>query len=126
MHELSIAMSLVDIACEELERLGNPRVAALHVRIGPLSGVVGDALTFSFGLATDLTPLQGARLQIETTPIVARCTDCDGERTIPSVQSLVCPECGRPATDIIGGREMELVALELEDDLSEEYVAAHR
>lgn len=38
MHELSIAMALVEMASEKLETLGAVRVEALHLRLGPLSG----------------------------------------------------------------------------------------
>ena len=39
MHELSIALSILDLAAEEAERQGG-RVAAVHLKLGPLSGVV--------------------------------------------------------------------------------------
>jgi hydrogenase nickel incorporation protein HypA/HybF len=125
MHELSIAMSLVDVASEEAGRLGSAHVTALHLRIGPLSGVVADALLFSFGLAAEGSPIADAQLVIEETPIVAHCESCDAQRTIPSAQALRCPICSTPVTSLIGGREMELVGLEIED-LPTPYVAAHR
>ena len=46
MHELSIAVSMVEMASEEALRLGAVRVNALHLKLGPLSGVVKDALLF--------------------------------------------------------------------------------
>ena len=36
MHELSIAMSIVDIAGEEAERRGHSCITAVHVKLGPL------------------------------------------------------------------------------------------
>jgi Zn finger protein HypA/HybF involved in hydrogenase expression len=45
MHELSIAMSMVETAREEAERRG-VQVTAVHLRLGALSGVVKDALFF--------------------------------------------------------------------------------
>lgn len=116
VHELSIAMSLVDVACEQAESLG-ARIEALHVRLGPLSGVVVEALAFSFTLACDGTPIAGARLVIETMPIVARCTTCSADRVIASAQHLHCPVCGDFTPDLIGGRELELFALEVEEDV---------
>jgi len=67
MHELSIAMSLVDTICEELPKLGAVVVRAVHVRIGALSGVVPDALTFAFDVAADGSRIAGARLDVECT-----------------------------------------------------------
>jgi hydrogenase nickel incorporation protein HypA/HybF len=67
MHELSIALELVDLASAEAERLGEITVVALHVRIGPLSGVLSDALRFSFDVAAAGTVIEGARLEIDRT-----------------------------------------------------------
>ena len=65
MHELSIAMSIVEIASEEAQRQGSARVEAVHLKLGALSGVVKDALLFSWDLACEDTPIAGARLAIE-------------------------------------------------------------
>jgi Zn finger protein HypA/HybF involved in hydrogenase expression len=65
MHELAIAIGLVEAICDELPRLGAVRVTAARVRVGRLSGVVPDALTFAFTVAADGTAIAGARLVIE-------------------------------------------------------------
>src|SRR5689334_2213828 len=84
MHELSIAMALVDLACEASDRLRVTKIDALHVSIGPLCGVVEDALAFSFELAAAGTPVEGARLVVQQAPLRAFCVSCNEERTIPS------------------------------------------
>ena len=68
MHELSIAVSLVDLACEEMERRQLDRILALHLRVGAMSGVVKDALVFSFGIAAAGTSVEGTSLNVEDTP----------------------------------------------------------
>jgi len=113
VHELSIALSLVDVAGEQGARHGG-RVQVVHVRLGPLSGVVKDALVFSFDVATRGTPLEGSRLLIEDVPLVVYCPDCHAEREIASPQALVCDLCGRPTPDVRSGRELQLVALEVD------------
>jgi hydrogenase nickel incorporation protein HypA/HybF len=115
MHELSIVLSLIDRATEELKRLGDVRIDALHLRIGPLSGVVEDALRFSWDLATEGTAVAGARLEIEAVPLVVRCDRCEAERELPSVQNFRCPVCDAPTHDVVSGRELELRALEVSD-----------
>jgi hydrogenase nickel incorporation protein HypA/HybF len=121
MHEMSIAMALVDLAGEEKARLGEVRIDALRVRLGPLAGVVREALSLSFEVATAGTELDGARLDIEETPIVAFCASCGVERVIASAQHLHCPACGTPTPDIRGGRELQLTAMEIT-----EHAPAHR
>lgn len=116
MHELSIAMSLVDAACEEADGLDAGRITALYLRLGPLSGVVKDALLFSFDVAAADTQIAGARLVIEDMPVVIMCPSCNEERQIESVQRFRCPACGVPAPNVIGGRELELFAMEIDDD----------
>ena len=69
------------MATEEVERLGGRRVTALHLKLGSLSGVVKEALTFSYDIACQDTPLEGSQLVIEE----------------------------------VKGRELEVVALELEE-----------
>jgi hydrogenase nickel incorporation protein HypA/HybF len=115
MHELSIATSIVQLAQEEGERLGS-RVIAVHLKLGPLSGVVKDALLFSYGAACKDTPLEGSVLMIEDMPLVAFCPRCQVERVIGSPQSLRCGDCGTPTPKIVGGRELQLCGLEIDDD----------
>jgi hydrogenase nickel incorporation protein HypA/HybF len=113
MHELSIALSIIDVAAEEAERR-NGRVVAVHLKLGPLSGVVKEALVSAYGLAREHTPLEHSELIVEEVPIVAHCASCAAERTLASMQELCCPVCGAPATEIVSGRELEVVALEIE------------
>ena len=68
MHELSIAVNIVDIACEEAERQGDSRVDAVYLNLGALSGVVKEALLFSWELACEGTRIAGARLAIRDVP----------------------------------------------------------
>jgi hydrogenase nickel incorporation protein HypA/HybF len=65
MHELSIALALVELASEEAQRLGASRINTLFVRLGARAGVVAEALRFSFDLAADGTVAHGARLELE-------------------------------------------------------------
>jgi hydrogenase nickel incorporation protein HypA/HybF len=65
MHELSIALGLVELASEEAARQGRVRVETLYVRVGALSGVVPSALRFSFDVAAGGTAIEGAVLEIE-------------------------------------------------------------
>lgn len=48
MHELSIAMSIVDMAQEELEHHGGVQVQAVHLKLGRLTGIVKEALLSSY------------------------------------------------------------------------------
>jgi hydrogenase nickel incorporation protein HypA/HybF len=114
VHELSIALSLIDGAQEELARQGGGRVYALHLKLGPLAGVVKEALLFSYGIACEGTFLEGSSLVVEEVPILIYCAKCTEECVPVSAQCLQCARCGAPASDVIQGAELQLAALELE------------
>ena len=114
MHELSIALSLVEGAMEETRRHGVAKVGAVRLKLGRLSGVVKDALLFSYELACEGTALEGSRLVIEEVPATVFCPCCEVERALPSIQQMCCPVCGALTPQVMGGREIELVALEID------------
>ncbi len=115
MHELSIALSLIDSATEEAERRGGAQVKALHLRLGSLSGVVKDALLFSYEVACNGTPLEGSRLVIEDVPVVIHCRECQRDQQLESIQRFCCPVCGTLSAEVVRGRELEFVAMEIEE-----------
>src|SRR5271155_2398911 len=112
MRELSIAMSIVDLACEEAEMRGAPGVDVVYLKLGTLSGVVKEALLFSYEIACQQTPLEGSTLLIEEVPIIANCPTCQERRHVQSMQSLCCVECGTPTPEILQGRELMVTALD--------------
>jgi len=115
MHELAIAMGIVEAATEEGQRRG-VRVSAVHLRLGALSGVVKDALVSAYQVACGDSPLAGSRLIVEDVPVVILCPKCKDDKTLISLQSFTCPDCGTPTMNIVRGKELEVFALEVEDE----------
>lgn len=113
MHELSIALSILELAEEEGERRG-ARVAAIHLKLGRLSGVVKDALASAYEMAREGTALAQAELVIEEIPVVVHCSVCASDQTPVSTYELRCPACGTLSNQIVSGRELEVRALEIE------------
>jgi hydrogenase nickel incorporation protein HypA/HybF len=114
MHELSIAMSIVELAEEEAARRG-VQVTAVHLKLGALSGVVKEALLGSYEMASEDTPLKGSRLIVKDVPVEVFCPSCQARRAISSIQLFCCAECGTPTSEILQGKEIEVVALEIEE-----------
>lgn len=112
MHELTIATSLVELACEQATKVGAARVAEINIRMGQLTGIAR-SLYFCFGSATRGTLCEGARLQIEEVPLRVMCTHCKAEKTPTALYSFRCPDCGMPTPQVVSGREMELLSLGL-------------
>lgn len=114
MHELSIAESLIELACELADREQASRIIRLQVRIGAIAGVVKEALRFSFELAAEGTACAGAELEIDDVPLTVHCPRCERTQPLDDVWNLFCPECGTPTPAILTGRELELAAVEVE------------
>jgi hydrogenase nickel incorporation protein HypA/HybF len=115
MHELSIALSIVEMAQEEAERHGAVQVQAVHLRLGLLAGVVKEALLSSYEMACEATPLEGSQLLIEEVPVEVYCPNCEASRRMNSIQLFCCPDCGTPTPTVLRGKELEVVALELKE-----------
>jgi hydrogenase nickel incorporation protein HypA/HybF len=68
VHELSIALSIIEGAEEEVTRQGGGQVRAVYLKLGRMSGVFEDALRFSWDLACEGTSLAGSNLIVDNTP----------------------------------------------------------
>ena len=115
MHELSIASSVVDSVTESLRKYPGARVIEVRLRVGTLAAVVEASLQFCWGIATEGTALAGARLAVTAVPVTVHCAACGGDGELESLQDFRCPRCGEPASDVRGGRELEIESVEIED-----------
>lgn len=115
MHELSIAISILDVASEEAVRRGVD-VRAVHLKLGPLSGVVREALLSAFEMAREDSLMPQVRLVIQDVPVVVYCPNCQAERPAASPQEICCSVCRTPTPRVITGRELEVCALEVVDE----------
>jgi hydrogenase nickel incorporation protein HypA/HybF len=116
MHEMGIALQIIEIATASIPRhSGNLRVEKVNLKIGKLAAVVSESLRFCFDVAVKDTPLDGARLVIEEKPVVARCKDCHMEWTIDE-PVFTCRNCDSGALEIISGRELDIESIEIADE----------
>jgi hydrogenase nickel incorporation protein HypA/HybF len=120
MHELSIVEGIVTAVTESLANRPVSRVYTVRLQVGALSGVVEDALQFSYQIATRGTILEGSILDVDHIPVVIHCDICGGDFELPGVQSFRCPACDTPSLQIRRGRELEILSLEVEEDEIEE------
>jgi hydrogenase nickel incorporation protein HypA/HybF len=113
MHELSIALNILDIVTEAALSESSAPVTAIHLRVGVLAGVVPAALVSAFELAREGTDFRETELRIEEMPIMGYCSDCGKPSQPVSVQMLCCVQCGAPLSEITSGRELEVAAIEV-------------
>lgn len=107
MHEVSLMQNLLEVVMETARREGARRVDLIHLRIGEMSGVNIDSLSFAFEILSKGTPAQDGRLECETVPLRARCASC-GEAFHPDDLVFRCPVCGNTEIEVTAGREMEV------------------
>ncbi len=116
MHELSIVMSIVEIAEEEAAKADVKRFDTIVLEIGTLSGVVMEALDFAWSSAVSNTVLDGAQKEIHSIAAVAKCNDCNCEFDVQTLYE-ACPECGSYYTHLIKGNELKIKSLIVEHSL---------
>jgi len=118
MHELGIAQNILEIVQQSVPETQAPQVRWIKMRIGPLSGIVPDSLDFCFSAIIGETKLSQARLAIENAPMIARCLDCSREFQMEEM-SFQCAACKSSNLELISGRELEIVEIELMDESDE-------
>jgi hydrogenase nickel incorporation protein HypA/HybF len=111
MHEVGIMNDILDITVEAAREAGGSKISALRIRVGELSGVVPDALSFAFDVVASSTIASGATLTVETVEATCLCTVCGDERQGTSAGS--CPSCGGKSI-ISHGYELLVSSIEVD------------
>jgi hydrogenase nickel incorporation protein HypA/HybF len=124
MHEMSIALAVVDQVEETARAHGATAVRTVRLQVGELAGVVPDALIFSFELACAGTVLEGAELVAESVPGRARCEPCADDWAVGMPPRLCCPVCGRATAELVSGRELRITGVEWDDDPADARISA--
>ncbi len=114
MHELGIANSVLEAVRAEAGRHPGARPLKVGVRVGALSGVDPDALSFCFESLVRGTELEPLALAIEQIPRRQRCRKCARTFAVEDYD-VGCPHCGASDTQCIGGDELDLAYLEVEE-----------
>lgn len=110
MHEMSVAVALLDRVLAEAALGGLRTVTQVSVELGALQSIEPDLLQEAFGAAAEGSLAQGARLDIQACEAAARCLAC-GQGFKPTYQSFVCPGCGKAEVKILRGKELFLLSL---------------
>ena len=113
MHELSIALALVEQVEGVVREQGAVGVAKVVVKVGALSGVDPEALREAFPLAAEDSVVAGAELMVEGVEAAVRCRVC-GKRSRPESPFICCGECGSGEVDIEAGRELYIHAIDID------------
>jgi len=113
MHEMGIAMQVVEIAAASIPAgMEDVKVERVNLKVGKLSAVVPDSLRFCFEIVAKDTLLSDAELYIEEIPVVVRCDDCNMQVAI-SEPVFTCQKCNSGNVNLISGRELDIESIEV-------------
>ncbi|MBD3223709.1 MAG: hydrogenase maturation nickel metallochaperone HypA [Caldithrix sp.] len=113
MHEMSIALNVVDIAVQNARREKAQKINEIVLEVGALSGVVAEALQFCFSSACKQTMADGATLEIIHQPAEAVCDQCGHQFDADQMLS-ACPQCGQTVMATQGGRELKIKSINID------------
>jgi hydrogenase nickel incorporation protein HypA/HybF len=107
MHELSIAMSIVDIVEDYAKKAKANKVKQLDLEIGTQSGVVDEALKFAMDEAFKGNVLEGAEVKIHKVQAEAKCDACGHVFPVDELFS-PCPKCSQIRNELVKGKELNV------------------
>lgn len=114
MHELSIVMSIIDLATTEAAKHAAFVIEEIELDIGCLSGIEMDSFDFAWKQAVKRTILENAFRKVNRIEGKAQCLDCE---TFFDMHHLYdgCPSCNSHLSNIISGKELKVKSLVLPD-----------
>lgn len=113
MHEMSIAINIVEIAEKEAKKNKATKIKEIELEVGKLSGVVIEALEFALESAVKNTILDNSTFVIHQTEGKCQCNYCKHTFSTDDY-IMVCPNCGHFNTTVIKGKEMRIKSLVVE------------
>ena len=115
MHEMSIALSIVEAVEATARKEGAGRISGIDLVIGKLAGIEPESLRFCFSAAAKGTLAEEALLAIEEPEGVGECGDCS--RMFPvSYYYAECPDCRSLRIKIVSGEEFVIQSMTIEEE----------
>ncbi len=113
MHEMTIAMNIVDIVCQKANEEKTIKVNRVNLEIGELSGIMIDSLEFCFEAACKNTIADGAELKIDKIEAEAFCKSCNKTFRMESDFS-PCPTCDNFNYELLKGKELSIKSFNID------------
>lgn len=113
MHEVSIALSIMDIIVKKCREESCNKIDSVRLKIGKAAGVMPDALLFAFDNIKTDTIAKDAEMIIDIIPLGGTCNGCKRDFDTEEAYVLECPKCGSADFVINKGNEMEIIDMEV-------------
>ena len=115
MHEMSIALSIVDAVEAKAREEGAGRISGVDLLIGKLAGIEPESLKFCFSSASKGTLAEDAVLAIDEPEGIGECGEC-GMRFPVTFYYAECPECRSLRINIVSGEEFLIQSITIEEE----------
>ena len=113
MHELSVTQGLLKICLDEGKKHNIKKIKKINVKVGELTGLVPNCITYYFDIVAKGTIVEGAEILVEKIPVAIKCNGCQYEGVLPKGEYF-CPSCKSNKYKIINGREFYLDTMEVD------------
>jgi hydrogenase nickel incorporation protein HypA/HybF len=113
MHEMAVTQSILRITLEHAQRVQAARVSAINIKLGQLSSLVDDSISFYWELIAKDTIAEKAELRFTRIPARVVCLDCANEFALPK-DDYACPKCRSERFRVTTGDEMTVESIEVE------------
>ena len=110
MHELSIAMSIVELAERHARERQATAIEEIELEIGELAAVDIASLDFSLASAVKETLAEKAKITHHIIPGEGVCESCGATVPMPSI-SQACPGCGSWQVRLTSGKELRVKSI---------------
>ncbi len=116
MHELSVAMSIADLALDEARKAEAKQIKELEVEIGEWAGVDSEGLLFSLDAVLKSNPvLRHTKVTLRKHSPLMHCGSCHSDFRPKAPYIRQCERCGAENVELLHGRELSLKSLTIDD-----------
>lgn len=113
MHEVSLAISLLQVAEDVCRYHGYNSIKSIKVRIGRASGVHADSLSFALETVKMGTLAEKANFVLDLISLGGTCQDCGQNFETEEPYIFYCPFCNSSSISIGQGKELQIAEVEV-------------
>jgi hydrogenase nickel incorporation protein HypA/HybF len=113
VHELAVTESILKIALDYAEKEMAKSVTDIYLRIGQLSSIIDDSVTFYWQFVSKDTICQNATLHFDRIQARFLCKECKTEYSIENEFS-PCPQCQSLNVTLIQGDDFQMESISIE------------
>jgi hydrogenase nickel incorporation protein HypA/HybF len=113
MHEMTIALNIIDIATKESAKANASRINNIEIEIGSMSGVDVSALKFALDIAVKNTMLENSNITMIPVNAKVECMQCKSVFHLEDFYQ-TCPGCDSLTFNVIQGKELKIKSINID------------